>query len=163
MKKGVRVALLVGAPLLVLGAGGVVAAGLLGYLSIPGLSPGAKVKTPAAAGVVASKPERAAATTPVVRPAPRAKSVAPAPRVRVTTPDPVRGDKRLARLWNELEPAKLAEIAKDWREEDLARVLLRMDTGVVAEMISAMPDAKKASSLSRRLRELASIPPAADE
>lgn len=161
MKKGVKIALFVGAPLLVLGAGGVVAAGMLGYLAIPGLSPKAAAKAPAPAVVVATKPEKPKPVAPVVRQTPPPKPVAP--RVQVTTPDPVRGDKRLARLWNELEPAKLVEIAKDWREEDLARVLLRMDTGVVAEMIAAMPDVKKASSLSRRLRELASIPPPSGE
>ncbi|MCW5941852.1 MAG: hypothetical protein KIS66_06455 [Fimbriimonadaceae bacterium] len=161
MKKGLKVALFVGAPLLVLGAGGVVAAAMLGYLDIAGLTQKERAKAPPPTVAVVTKSEKPKPPAILVRNTPPPKSAVP--RVTVTTPDPVRGDRRLARLWNELEPTRLIEISKDWREEDLARVMLRMDTGVVAEMIATMPDAKKASSLSRRIRQLASLPPPKEE
>jgi len=73
-----------------------------------------------------------------------------------TKPD--QGAKKLAKLWNEMEPTALKDITKDWKEKDLAAVLNKMDNGKVAEFLGIL-DAKRASNLSRELQKQASLVP----
>lgn len=151
--KPVKVVLLIVTPALILGMGGVIAAGMLGYIQIPGITPSPPVaEADLSDEPIEREPEPVAVVEPLVPPSP---PPAPAPQVAVSRVDPDRGDRRLASLWNDLETQRLVEITQDWPEEELARVLLRMDPSAVAEYLAALPDARRASALSRRLRDLA--------
>lgn len=157
MKTPVKLALFLVLPLALLGGGGFFAV-YSGMVEVPFLpktaaSPNAEKEKEEPVKPVAPPPSVPA----VAKPKPVAKPKKP--DVVVVAPDPARGDRKLAELWNAIDIPKLLDLTRDWREEDLARVMLKMDPSVVAEYLAAMPDAKRASSLSRRIRDLASIPP----
>jgi hypothetical protein len=158
VKKPVKLILFLVLPLALLGGGGFFAV-YSGMVEVPFLPE--KEAAPVAAEKETEEPKEPvappASVPAVAKPTPVAKPKKP--EVVVVAPDPARGDRKLAELWNAIETPKLMELTKDWREEDLARVMLKMDPSVVAEYLAAMPDAKRASSLSRRIRDLASIPP----
>lgn len=161
-------------PVLILAIG----AGLVmtGVINVPGISP-SKGKKKAAANYASDKDGKAATGTkggkvadakkPVNK-----KSTTPPPTStnKTTTPpkvdatvavkNPEMGVKKLAKLWNEMEPAALKDITKDWKDKDLAAILVKMDTAKVAEFLGIL-DSKRASSLSHELQNQASIVPAA--
>lgn len=86
---------------------------------------------------------------------------APTPPPAPATPagDPERGIEHVASIWNGLEPRKLAEVAKEYRDPELVRVLLKMEPDVVIELLNLM-DGKRAAAISRELqRQGAFLPP----
>jgi hypothetical protein len=76
-------------------------------------------------------------------------------------PDEAAGRQKLAKLWNEVDTAKLLEIMKDWPDDDLAKQLAAMDTAKVAEILSTMKDPARAAKLSKAIRAAASESPKA--
>lgn len=145
-----KLALLVVLPLvIVLGAGA-------GVAFVRGMGPFAKAK--AKAPVSLPKPEAVVKKTkPKTPEAPPVVATPPAPKP-MTKRDEDAGAAKLARLWNEVEAPKLLAIAKDWKERDLARVVVRMDAEKVAEVLSLLPP-KRASALSREMQRLGSVVP----
>lgn len=136
----------------------VAALGLLGIIKIPGLSP-TKAKAKASQlysesdTKLASKSEKPAESPPV--------SATPKPAAPVKTGPlnkPEIGQKKLAKLWNEIEPAALVAVTKDWKESELAPILLKMDSAKVAQFLT-MVDPKRASTLSRQMQQVASTVP----
>ncbi|HRJ27483.1 MAG TPA: hypothetical protein PLO61_08255 [Fimbriimonadaceae bacterium] len=152
-------ALLIGLPVLLIGA--VIGLGVLGIVPIPGLSP---KKKPGANLYAANKmygeakealPEKPKAIARAAPPKPK-----PAPPVKEKPqPDPVRGAKRLAKLWNPMQPSEVVAITKDWRESDLALVLSQMESEAASAILAALEPAR-ASRLSREIQRLAAQPPA---
>ncbi len=66
------------------------------------------------------------------------------------------GEKKLAKLWNELEAPVLKDIVKDWKDAELASILVRMDSAKVAELLGTL-EPKRASQVSRELQKQASV------
>jgi hypothetical protein len=155
MKKGFLIAL----PVLVLAIG----AGLVmgGIIKIPGLGPKAKPKAKAAQLYTEAKDpklvEKKATSPPPVLP----KKTTPPPTADTAVlveNKPEVGQKKLAKLWNEIEVPALKDLIKDWKDPELAAVLMRMDSAKVAELLGVM-DAKRASAISRELQKQASVVP----
>lgn len=134
--------LFIGLPLLVIG-GGVVGAAMMGAIDIPGLTP-AKKKSNATAQY-SEPPEE----SPVVQrrePAPEATPAAVEP-----PPDMVKGRKALAKLWNEIDAAKILEIVRDWQDDELAEQLRYLEPEKTAEVLGIMK-ADRASKISKLLQ-----------
>lgn len=146
-KKGPLIVMIV-APL-VLG-GGVVGAALTGAVNIPGLTP-KKGKPPAGYGE--KKDEKPVAKKPAAPP-----EEEPAKPAKEPTTDPELGAKKLAQLWNNVETTKLVAIAKGYRDDDLAPILVKMDPEKVAEVLAAIEPAR-ATKLSQQIQSEASVPP----
>lgn len=145
--------LLVVIPLLLIG--GVAGLGLMGIINIPGLTPKKKLGKNLYAAealygekkdVVAEKPKKKPKKPPVIA------------RVEPPKPDLLKGAKKIAKLWNEMEPKQVIAIAKDWKELDFARVLSNME-GTKASAILAELEPARASKLSREIQKLAAQPP----
>jgi hypothetical protein len=155
--KALKVVLFVILPLALLLGGGT-AAILLRIVKVPALEPylakaTAKNATPPKEKPTPKSPKpKVAKREPLPPPAPRvtvaAKPVAP-------TTDPAQGVRKVAKLWNELEPEKLQEIVADWKDPELAKVLARMEVEKVAELLSVLPP-DRASKLSRAIQSEAS-------
>jgi hypothetical protein len=146
-KKGPLIAMIV-APL-VLG-GGVVGAALTGAVNIPGLTP-KKAKPPAGYGE--RKDEKPAAKKPAAPP-----EEAPPAANKEPERDPEAGAKKLAQFWNNVETRRLVEIAKGYRDDDLAPILVKMDPEKVAEILAAIEPAR-ATKLSQQIQSEASLVP----
>ena len=96
---------------------------------------------------------------PIVAAKPKVPVIPPSSMVAVPQDSPEKGERKLAKLWNELEAPALVAITKDWKDTELAAILNRMDAAKVAEFLS-IADPKKASSISRELQKIASkVPP----
>lgn len=153
MKKAVIILL----PVILLGAGAGLA--LTGVINIPGISPKAKAKAAQLYGeakdpkVAEKKPE--------------------APKIEAVKKDPVKpkvdasilvenkpevGQKKLAKLWNEIEAPALISMVKDWKDNEVAGIFMKMDSAKVAEVLSSL-EPKRASAISRELQKQASIIP----
>lgn len=123
-----------------------------GVISIPGIGAKKAKAAPQAAPATTPKP---VATTPKHFPKPPPPVVA----VHPTPPDdPEQGAAALATIWNGISAARIEAIAKDWKDEELARVLAHMEDDKVAEFLSSIQDVGRASKLSRILRDRASKP-----
>ncbi len=151
----VKKALLVVIPLLLIG--GVAGLGLMGIINIPGLTPKKKLGKNLYAAEslygekkdeVAEKPKKKKPKKPLV-----------IAKVEAPKPDLIKGSKKIAKLWNEMEPKQVIAIAKDWKELDFARVLSNME-GTKASAILAELEPARASRLSREIQKLAAQPPA---
>lgn len=143
-------------PIILLGTGAGLA--LTGIIKIPGITPKAKAKATQLytespeTKVVDTKPEAAA-------PAPAKKPIAKPPKVEadiLVENKPEAGQKKVAKLWNEIEAPALVAMVRDWKDPELAGILIKMDAAKVAELLSAL-DPKRASSISRELQKQASI------
>ena len=156
-------------PIIVLGVG--VALVFMGVIHIPGVNLGPQKK--AASLYANDKDPKAAKNNPATKPktdppktdptkvaknTPPAKTPPPKVTAAVFDTKPEAGEKKLAKLWNEMEPSALKDITKDWKEKDLAAVLNKMDNAKVAEFLGIL-DAKRASNLSRELQKQASLVP----
>ncbi|HJP82939.1 MAG TPA: hypothetical protein VJ835_05485 [Fimbriimonadaceae bacterium] len=96
---------------------------------------------------------------PIVAAKPKTPAIPPPTSTTLLTDSPEKGERKLAKLWNELEAPSLVAITKDWKDTDIAAILNRMDAAKVAEFLS-IADPKKASSISRELQKIASkVPP----
>ena len=143
--------LLIVIPLLVI-VTTVLGLGFMGIIKLPFLP----------AKKVAKKPGKAAAPVKAVvekkpAPPPIVETPKPKPKVVPLKPDIEAGQKKLAALWNEMEPPTLVPIIKDWKDQDLAPVLMRMDADKVTELMGAL-DPDRASRLSRAIEAIASKP-----
>ncbi len=162
MKKVILIAL----PVVILGVG--VGLVMTGVVKIPGM--GAKPKAKAAQLYTEGKDPKvvdanAKKTTPAVstvaattKTNPLKTPVPPKVEANLIDNKPEVGQKKLAKLWNEVEAASLLDMTKDWKEAELAPVLLKMNGAKVAEFL-ALLDSKKASSLSREIQKQASLIP----
>ena len=146
--------LMIVVPILILG-GSFLGLAMAGVVQVPGLSP-RKTKPPGLYGEKKdSKPaEKAEAPAP---PKKEKLKVEP-PKVKAEVKDESKGLKKLAQLWNNLPSAKLAEVAKEYSDKDLAPVLVAMDPEKVAEFLSLV-DSKRSAKLSKELQRVASIVP----
>lgn len=155
-------------PLVLLGVGGFLV--FTGKVKIPGVNLGPKQKAndlyaadKANSLYTADKDGKSTAVAknePPKKETPKKDDKKTPPKVVVDAFEnkPEVGQKKLAKLWNEMEPTTLSGITKDWNEKDLAGILVRMDTAKVAEFLSSL-DPKRASKLSRELQKQASIVP----
>lgn len=153
MKKILFIAL----PIIILGAG--VGLALTGVINIPGLS---KKKPVAKANQLYTEDKDPAKVAkkdppPVEKEAPKKET--PPPKVEaevLVEKKPELGEKKLAKLWNEIEAPVLKEIVKDWKDSELASILVRMDSAKVAELLGTL-EPKRASLVSRELQKQASL------
>jgi hypothetical protein len=141
-------------PILAIG-GGVVGAGFMGLINIPGITPKKPVKK-AMYGEQKEPPE-AARSAPTPPSTPPLAPVRPARAAESPAPDLEKGAKRVARLWNELPAEQLVAIAAPWRDDELALVLMSMDGEKAAAVLGRL-DAPRASRLSRAIQRLAAMP-----
>lgn len=150
--------------ILLLGGGGFAAAAFMGL--IPGLKLGgkplAKKKPEAQTPAKEAAPAGSAApvTQPPTAPVRPVREVSPEPeapkkKVPAVTIDPEKGAKAIARIWEKMEPEKLAEIAATYRDLELARVLRGMETKKAAALLGLLP-ADRAAKLSQEMEKLAS-------
>ncbi len=139
--------------------GGVLFAGWKGMTRIPGITPAKK-----AAAAQALYGEQAAAKAAEATKKPEAKKQQP-PKADAQGPkrqeppkaDLAKGRKKLAKLWEQMEPKRLAEVIADWRDDEAAPVLALMDNGKVAGLLGQL-EPKRASKLSREIQKVASLP-----
>lgn len=143
--------------LVVLVLGGGFAAAKMGLVNIPGISPEAKQKNAAAEYVEGEEgePVQGEEAPAAETPAPEAPKAEPAARQKVPaaprpTVDQDQGRRELAKLWNEIDPKKLAPMVEDWADEELAKQLAVMDGAKVAKLLTIL-EPKRASKLSRLL------------
>jgi hypothetical protein len=151
----VKKLLLILLPFLILVSLGVVfGLNYVGILKIPFLPHMKKVVKKTGKQPVAKAPVKPAPPkpTPVVTEAPK-----PKPKVVVPPPDVEAGAKKLAGLWNSMEAPQLLAIVANWKESELAHVLVKMDSDKVSELLGAM-DPAKASSLSHAIQVEAAKP-----
>ena len=153
-KKGGKKILLIVLPVLLLG-GGFVGLAVAGVIKVPGLTP-KKPVTKAMYGESAKKDDAKApeAKKPVAKKA----DAPPVAASKPPTVDPEAGAKKLAQLWNGIPTAQLVEIAKSYKDDELAKVLVVMDPEKVAEVLGVL-DAKRSAKLSRELQRVASVLP----
>ncbi len=139
--------------ILVIGAGTVVGLNYFGFLKIPFLPHKKVVKKKDTKLKVVPK------AAPVVKkePAPPPEPQKPKPKVVVVKPDFEAGEKKLANVWSAMEAAQLLPIVKDWKDQELARILVRMDADKVTELLAGL-DPDRASKLSRAIEAVAAIP-----
>jgi hypothetical protein len=139
----------------------VVACGVMGIIPIPGLSP-EKKKSQAAKAYAPDEESPAPEAAPLLAsqqplpdtPQAQATPTAASEEFEI---DPYTGQKKLAKVWGKVEPAVIAQIVKDWSEDDLARQLFAMPPAQAGELLTqvAARDPKRASSVSKKLQKLA--------
>lgn len=148
--------LLIVIPIAIIGS--IVGAGMTGVIDIPGLTPAKK-----AAKQNKKEPPKASASPAPTLDAERSAPADNTPRsVAKVLSDPQLGNRRLAKLWNEIDTGRLIPILGDWKDRDLALVLAKMDPAKTAEVLAALKPAR-ASKLSRELLRLASLVPPTKE
>jgi len=139
--------------------GGVLFAGWKGLIRIPGISPAKK--TIAAQALYGEQPgEKTGQETKKAeakkQPAPKAAGQKPK-KQEMPKPDLAKGRKKLAKLWEQLDAKRLAELIADWRDDEAASVLALMDNAKVAGLLGQL-EPKRASKLSREIQKAASLP-----
>ena len=144
-------ALLIVVPLVLLLGGGAVGLAALGLVKVPFLPFGKKrlAKVPPDDGKggpfaswLAMAKGYAAQQTSLDE---AAKNVPPPPK---PPPDASAGEAKLAALWAEMPPDKLAALTEKWPAAELGRILAQMDGDAVTELLSTLP-VPRASALSR--------------
>ncbi len=162
-KKGLVIALAVLLPLLIVG--GVVGAAFAGLIKIPGITP-KKAAMYGEANYLLDKDDAPKPTpAPEEEPKPETKEEKepPKPKVQVTSEDPVmdeeQGAKKLAAIWNNMEAAQVLRLAAETNDNDLARIMAKMDAELVAEVLGTMPDARRAARLSLAIEKIHAIIP----
>jgi len=158
MKKGI----IIGIAVLVVG-GGVVGLGIAGVINIPGLTPKKKAgKNLYGAGAELLYGEKKDPNPLAVKKQPE-KPIEPPVHAKPEPPKPdaLKGAKKIAKLWNSLEPPKVVEISKAWKDPDLALVLSNMEAERAAQVLATM-DAGRAGRLSQEIQKIAAQPPATD-
>ncbi|MCE9558054.1 MAG: hypothetical protein K8R88_03815 [Armatimonadetes bacterium] len=134
---------------LILVVGGVFFAAKSGAINIPGISPSKKkvAKKP----IVEVKKELPKVAPPKEDPVVK-------PKVAVLQVDPVKGAKKLAKLWNEMPAPALLASVKDWKDAELARVIGVMDPEKASILLGQMEPARL-DLVSREIQKQASIVP----
>lgn len=144
MKPG-KLALVLGLPIALGGIG--FALGRLGYVSIPGITP------PAPEAQEEEQPEQP--PVEMIDFAPEQEEAAQ-PSVPPVQTDEEQGAKTLARVWNDIDARQLLPVAERYRDQELAQVLLVMESKKTAELLALMPP-DRAAKLSQEIQDLASI------
>jgi hypothetical protein len=143
--------------------------GFSGVINIPGLTPAKKAKN-AQAGY-ADKDDKLAQNKAATPTAPPKKQEAPKkepPKVaELPKKNPDQGADALAAVWNEIKIPELAKITANWKDEDLVKVLMHMDTDKVAKLLTQIatgdsaakidPKPERASKLSKILQDQGSV------
>ncbi|MGE0001256.1 MAG: hypothetical protein AB7T05_04190 [Fimbriimonadaceae bacterium] len=130
--------------LLILG-GGIFGAGKAGMVNIPGVTPPKK----AAAGsqdAEKAKEDKPKPTAPAKEKKPAA--AAPAAALPKNEGPQVPEEKKVAQIWNEIPNETLAKVAGVYKDPELARVLVYMDTEKAAEVLAAL-EPERAAAVSR--------------
>lgn len=127
-----------------------------GILKIPGITPKAKMKKVAAAANLYAEKKDPAPPKPAAKPEPTpenkpAEEPPPEPKI-----DEAKGAAALAEVWADLPEAKIIEITKGWKTEELARVLALLEPKKTASVLALMPP-KQASDVSQEIQRQASI------
>ncbi|MBX7135680.1 MAG: hypothetical protein K1X67_23680 [Fimbriimonadaceae bacterium] len=145
--KGLKIVLFILVPLLLVG-GAVVGCAFMGILNIPGLTPKKKGKAVASSAALYAETKAPIEKKPDPKPK-VAKKPAVKPPEEPPKPDMDQGAKRIAKVWNEMEAVKLTDIIATWKDEDVARVLSKMDAGKTAEILAGLkaPRASKICEL----------------
>lgn len=145
--------------------GGVLGAGYMGYINIPGVTPKtAQGKADDMYGEGAE--ELYGEQTDDIEP-PLFEELEPVDAVTLTVEptepevDPDLGARLLAKIWNEIKTADLVKIADGFNDEELGIVLFYMEKSKVAEVLAKV-DPDRAAKLSKEIQRLASIVPADD-
>lgn len=151
-------ALLIAVPILLVG--GVLGAGFMGAINIPGVTPKkevAKASEQYGEGNELEIPlEEVVSEEPVVE-----SPVIEEPKVAVTKEvgvkiNPERGARELAKYWGAMETKSLLGIIETFDDKELALVLSFMPKDKVADILTNI-DPKRAATLCKELRRLASI------
>lgn len=146
-------ALMIVVPILVVG--GVLGAGFMGVLNIPGLTPKkAQAKAQAQYGEP-TDPATAVSEETEQAEEPTAGSTVVASDVET---DAQQGTTAIAKIWAELPPKKVIEISGEYKDDELATILLAMPRENVATILGQLP-ADKAAKLSKEMQRIASIVP----
>lgn len=147
---------LIATPVLLIG--GIIVAGVTGLVEIPGLTPkksAARANLYGEAAKSDAEQKVPQKVKPVVSATPRKRLPRPV-SYKPSTRDPEAGAKRLAKVWNVMAAAKVAELAKSWTDGEMAKVLVRMETEKAAALLELLPSTR-ASKLSRALQAEASV------
>lgn len=156
--KGLMIALVLVLPILI--GGGALAAAKMGVIKVPGLTPAKQVANAANAyDEKNEKLELEVQTPPDKEEEKEVPKKLAAVKPQEPKTDPEAGAKKLAGIWNNMEPTQIVTISASYKDDDLAFVLSKMEPEVVAEVLVAMPDPKRAAKLSQQIQELASIVP----
>jgi len=139
-------------------------------VSLAALFPKAKPGAPAASVKNAPKGADAGSQPRKAQKAPVAKRSSPrrpdpptlVPQAAQTLPEPLKGAKAVAKIWERIEPEKIAEMAGSYRDPQLARILNGMSVKKSAAILAAM-DAKRAALLCQEMEKQASLPLPASE
>ncbi|MCU0315528.1 MAG: hypothetical protein MUC92_02930 [Fimbriimonadaceae bacterium] len=162
-KKGklVKVILVVLVVLLLAGGGAVFFLAQKGIVKIPGISP----KKSSAALLYKPDAEKASEKAPAP---PTKQAQVPAvtkpknpqpPADEGPKPDPAKGAKKVATLWDGIEKEQLLKIASEYRDPDLALILSKMDPEKAGEVLTGL-DPKRAAKVSKEIERLAASPSA---
>ncbi len=148
--------LLIVAPILLVG--GVLGAGFMGIINIPGLTPKkavAKADAMYGEGKELEPIVEAALIEEVLAPI-EELVVAKAVEDKSVKSDTEKGARELAKYWGAIETKSLLPIVESFDEKELALVLSFMSKDKVAEILSKV-EPLRAAGLSKELRRLASI------
>jgi hypothetical protein len=69
-------------------------------------------------------------------------------------PDPLAGERRLAKVWKEMDPSAVAGIVEDWKDEELALQLGVLPADQAASILAALKP-KRASSVAKLIKKQA--------
>ncbi len=128
-------------PLILVG-GGVALAGRMGFINIPGLTPpkkklaDLKMKPTPEVGIEKIKPRE--------------------PEPEKPKEDAGAGQLAIAKIWGEMDSKKLVLLTENWRVNELAPVLMKMEPSKVTEVLSEMQP-ERSSEISREIQKLASL------
>jgi hypothetical protein len=154
--KGKLIGIIVG--VLLLGGGAVVGLAIMGMINIPGLTP-KKKKGPgmygeAALAMYAEKKDAAPKPAAVAK-----KEEEPLPEPEPPKVDEQKGAEALAEIYNSMPNDKIVAIMKDWKDLDVARVLMVMETEKSAALLGLM-EPTRASKVSDEIKRLGGTPAA---
>jgi hypothetical protein len=142
--------------------GGILSAGFMGLINIPGVTPAKKHAKKDDKAKKDDPPKVAVKSTPT----PKYTPAKPKPGSTVTI-DPGKGADEVAGVWDEMDTPALLTVMDDWKDADVVPVLLKMDGDKVSELLNAMATTnpqdklhanrqKRASALSKALQKEAS-------
>ena len=146
--------------------GGVLGAGYMGYIEIPGVTPKtAQGKAEEMYGEGAD--ELYGEPVDDLEPLPF-EDEEPIDEVTVTVEpkrpeiDPDLGARQLAKIWNEIKTSDLAKIAVGFSDKELGLIMFYMQKSKVAEVLAKVSPAR-AAKLSKEIQRLASIVPSTEQ
>jgi hypothetical protein len=129
---------------------GVLIAGMAGVVNIPGLTPQKKTE---ATKEGQGKGGQSGSPQPQVKKE-RPKQPVPIVQIKKRAPesDPAKGQDAVAQLWENLSADSLLAIVKDWKDPELAKILLKMDSEKVSALLEKL-DSGRASKLTRAIQK----------